>query len=75
MAATVGIVIRCSLIEAHHRNQRNKSKVALCNLSICFNSHLKPMYISNKMKDFSYKGGCGIHGLETFKRKAGLGYR
>ena len=36
------------------------------------------MYISNKTKDFSYKGGCGICGhtcIEEFKRKAGLGER
>ena len=31
-----------------------------------------------KMERFSYKGGCGIRErmrIETFKRRAGLGYR
>ena len=76
MAAIVGIVGRHGLIiEAHHRNQPNKSKTALYKPLPHFYSQV---YISNKMEHFSYKGGCGIHGctcIETFKRRASLGYR
>ena len=25
-----------------------------------FKSHLKQLYISNKMEHFNYKGGCGV---------------
>ena len=37
-----------------------------------FNSHLKQLYISNKMECFSYEGVCNIHGythIETFKQE------
>ena len=78
MAAIVGIVSRRGLrIEAHHRNQPNKSKLALYKPLIRLYSHLKQLPISNKMKRFSYKGGCDMHGrsrIEVFKRRAGLGY-
>ena len=78
MAAIVGIVSRHGLrIEARHRNQANKSKLALYKPLICLYSHLKQRYISNKTKRFSYKGGCGVHGgtrIEAFKIRAGLGY-
>ena len=78
MAAIVGIVSRRGLrIEAHRRNQPNKSKLALYKPLLCLYSHLKPPQISNKTKRFSYKGGCGIRGrsrIEAFKTIAGLGY-
>ena len=78
MAAIVGIISKHGLrIEACRRNQSNKSKLALYKPLLCLYSHLKQPYISNKMKRFSYKGGCGVHGhtrIEAFKRRAGLGY-
>ena len=78
MVAVVGIVSKRGLrIEAHHKNQPNKSKLALYKPLLCLYSHLKQPYISNKTKPFSYKGGCGGRVrtcIETFKRRAGLGY-
>ena len=78
MAAIFGIVSRRGLrIEAHHRNQANKGKLALYKPLLRLYSHLKQPYISNKTKRFSYKGGCGVRGrsrIEAFKRRAGLGY-
>ena len=79
MTAIVGIVSSPDLtIEASHRNQPNKSKLALYKPLLHFYNHLKQLYISNKMECFSYKGGCSIHGhvhIEMFKTRAGLGYR
>ena len=61
VAAVVGIISRCGLsIDMHHGNQPNKSKLELYKPSIHFSSHLKRLYISNKMECFSYKGGYGI---------------
>ena len=78
MAAIVSIVSRHGLrIESHHRNQPNKSKLVLYKPLLRLYSHLKQLYISNKMKHFSYKGVCGVCGcthIKTFKRRAGLGY-
>ena len=78
-AAVVGIVSRHGLrIEVHRRNQPNKSRLALCKPWIHFNSLLKQLYISNKVRCVSYKGVCGVLGhihIEMFKRRAGLGYR
>ena len=78
MAAIVDIVSRRGLrIEAHRRNQPNKSKLALNKPLFCLYSHLKQPYISNKTKHFSYKGGRGVHGrarIEAFQRRAGLAY-
>ena len=78
MVAIVRIVSRRGLrIEARHRNQPNKSKLALYKPLLRLYSHLKQLYISNKTKCFSYKGGCGMCGcthIEAFKRRAGLGY-
>ena len=78
MAAIVGIVSRRGLrIEARHRNQPNKSKLALYKPLLRLYSHLKQPYISNKTKPFSYKGVLGVHErahIEAFKRRAGLGY-
>ena len=79
IVAIVGIISRRDLIiEAHCRNLLNKSKLALYKLLLHFYSHLKQLYISNKMEHFSYKCRCGIHRcthIETFTRRAGLGYR
>ena len=79
MAAIVGIDSRHGLrMEAHRRNQPNKSKLALYKPLLHFYSHLKQLYIRNKMECFRYKGGCGMHGrthIEAFKRRAALGYR
>ena len=61
------------VIEACHRNQANKSKLALHKPLLCLYSHLKHPYISNRTKRFSYKGGHGMRGrkrIEAFKRKA-----
>ena len=76
MAAVVGIVSKRGLrIEAHHRNQPNKSKLALYKPLLRLYSHLKQPYISNKMKRFSYEGGRGVRArIKAFKRRAGLGY-
>ena len=78
MRAIVSIVSRHGLrIEARHRKQRNKSKLALYKPLLCLYSHLKQPYISNMTKCFSYDGGCGVHvrmHIEEFKRRAGLGY-
>ena len=78
MAAIVGIASRRDFrIEARHRNQTNKSKLALYKPLLCLCSHLKQLPISNKTKRLSYKGGCGVCGrsrIEAFKRRAGLGY-
>ena len=79
MAAIVGIIIRHGLtIESSHRNQPNRSKLALYEQLLHFYSKLKQLYISTKTEHFIYKGGCGIRGsthIKTFKRRAGLGYR
>ena len=79
MAAIVGIVSRRGLInEARHRNQPNKSKLALYKPLFHLYSHLKQLYMSNKTERFSYKGECDMHGracIEAIKRRAGLGYR
>ena len=78
MAAIVDIVSRRGLrMEVRHRNQPNKSKLALYKPLLRLYSHLKQPYISNKMKRFSYKGGrdvCGHTHIEAFKRRAGLCY-
>ena len=78
IAAIVGIVSRGSLrIEARRRNQPNKNKLALYKPLLRLYSHSKQPYISNKMKCFSYKGGCDVRGrtrIKGFKRRADLGY-
>ena len=79
MAAIVGVASRHGLtIKVYCRKQPNKSKLALHKLLPHFYNHLKQLYISNKTECFSYEGGCGIHVrtlIETFKTRAGLGYR
>ena len=75
MAAIVNIDSRHGLrIEAHHRNQPNKSRLGLYKPLLHFYSHLKQLYISNKTEHFNYKSGCGVHGrilIEAFKKRAG----
>ena len=79
MATIVDIVSRRDLIiEVRHRNQPNKSKLALYKPLLHFYSHLKQLYISNKTEHFSYKDGYGVHGStcsEAINRRTGLGYR
>ena len=75
MAAIVDIVSRRGLrIEARHRNQPNKSKLALYKPLLHLYSHLKQPYISNKTERFSYKGVRGRTCIEAFQRRAGLAY-
>ena len=78
MAAIVNIISRRGLrIGARRRNQPNKSKPALYKPLLRLYSHLKQLYISNKTKRFSYKGGHGVPGrarIEAFQRRAGLAY-
>ena len=78
MAAIVDIVSRRGLrIGARHRNEPNKSKLALYKPLLRLYSHLKQPYISSKTKRFSYKGGRGVRGrtrIESFQRRACLGY-
>ena len=53
MAVVVRIASRCGLrFEVCHRN---KTKLALYKLLLLLKSHLKQLYISNKMENFSYK--------------------
>ena len=66
MALELKCVIEPNLIRA---------KYHCISRSFHFNSYVKQLYVSNKMEQFSYKGGYGIHGLariEAFKRRAGL---
>ena len=57
MAAIVSLTIK-----VHCRSQPNESKLALYKPLFHFYSHLKQLYISNKMECFSYKGGCDVLG-------------
>ena len=69
MVALVSIVSRRGLrIEACHRNQPNKTMLVMYKLLL---SLLKQLYIGNKTEHLNYKGTC----IETFKTRAGLGYR
>ena len=57
------------------RNQPSKSKLVLYKPLIYFNSQL---YINTKTGNFSYKGGCGVHGfthIQVFKIRVDLGYK
>ena len=78
IAAIVDIVSRRGLrIGARHRNQPNKSKLAMYKPLLRLYSHLKQPYISNKTKCLSYKGVRGVHGrarIKAFQRRAGLAY-
>ena len=61
-----------------HRNQPNKSNLEMYKPLLYYKSHLKQLYISNKMEQSNYKDGCGVHGHtcnEAFKSKAALGNR
>ena len=68
MAAVViigdGYVFR---IEAHHRNQPNKSKLCCISCYFHFSIPFKWLYTSKKMEHFSYKGGCGGRGCIHIK--------
>ena len=43
-----------------HRNQSNGSKLVLYKLFISLSYDYKIIYVSNKIKYFSYKGGIGM---------------
>ena len=81
MAAVVNVISRHGLsIDTCHRNQHNKSKLALHRALIHINSHLKLLCICtcNKTEHFRYEGGYDVHGcicIEALKRKASLDYR
>ena len=64
-------------ITACHISQPCKVKLSLHKP---FLSQLKQLYISNKMDDINYQGGCGVCGHHKcaylgFTRCAGLGHR
>ena len=64
MGAIVGFVSRHGLtIEAHGRNQPNKSKVALYKPLLHFYSDLKKLYIRNKTEHFNIKVGVIYMGV------------
>ena len=74
MTAIVGIICRRGL-RIELVIETNLIRVSYCCIShspfflLC---HLKQLYISNKMEQFSYRGGCGICGftcIEAFKRR------
>ena len=80
MAAVVDIIGRCGLnVDVCHRNQHDKSKLALYKPLIHNCNHLKQLYVRNNAITFSYRGGCGLCGcrphINEFKRSVGLGYR
>ena len=63
MTAIASIDSRRGLrIEACHRNQPNKSKLALYKPLLHFYSDLKQLYTSKKTEHFSYKGGYSVCG-------------
>ena len=74
MAAVISIVSRYGLInDPHHRNQPNKSKLALCKPLLLLQ---QSFYISNKMEHFNYKSKCGVcvcKHIEVLKKKSWLG--
>ena len=51
-------------------NLCTKNMVGLYNLLLLF---LKWLYINNKTECFSYKGGCNVTYIVSFKRRASLG--
>ena len=75
MEAIVSINSKHGLrIEVSRRNQPNKSKLAMYKPLLHLYSHLKQLYISNKIECFSYKGrcvmcGCLCHVLRSLKEK------
>ena len=73
MVALVGIVSRCSLtIETCHKNQSNKSKLALYKALLHFYNHLKQLYISKKWSTLVVKVGVvcvDIHILRHLKQE------
>ena len=63
-AAIVGTVSRPGLtIEAHCRNQPNKSKLALYNLLLHSYNYLKQLYMSNKRSTSVIKVGVACVGV------------
>ena len=82
MTAIVIISSRHGLrIEVHCRNQPTysigKSKLelyTLITLTFTLTVVVKQLYIGNKIKQFSHKGGCGMIYIKVFKTRTGLGY-
>ena len=71
--AVVSIISMHGLsIDTHCENQPNNYKLALYKPSIHFTSCIKRLYISSKMKWFSYKGGCDVMLIKTFKVELAL---
>ena len=52
----------------HSRNQPNKSKLALYKSLLQFYSHLKQLYISNKVECFSYEVSVACMGVHLLRR-------
>ena len=77
MAAIVGILSRHAL-KMKYIVETNLIIVRYhCKPWIHFNSNLKQLFISDKMKHFNYKATCGVRGhtnTEMFKRRFGLCY-
>ena len=66
MAAIVVISSEHGLrIEAHCKNQPDKSKLALYKPLLSLQQSFKQQYIRNKTECFRYiyKGGCGVQGI------------
>ena len=75
MAAIVGITSRRGLRIETHRNQPNKSKLALYKPLLHFYSYLKQPYVSNKMERSVTKVGVASMGLHVLKcLKEGLAW-
>ena len=73
--AVVNIISRRYLsIDAHCETQPNNHILALHNLSFHFNSSLKRLHISSKMKHLNYKGEYGMTCIKALKRRANFGY-
>ena len=70
----VALVLK-SIVETNLTRVRNHCISRYFHFSI----PIKQLYTSNKMERFSYKVGvawlCGRMCIETFKRRAGFGYR
>ena len=75
MAAIVGITSRRGLRIETHRNQPNKSKLALYKPLLHFYSYLKQLYMSNKTECSFTKVGVACMGLHVSRcLKEGLAW-
>ena len=74
MAAIVSMVIVSVAIALMCVIETYLIRVSLCCISHYFycSSHLKQLYVNNKMEHFNYKDGCGVCGclcIEAFKKE------